>query len=112
MSDALAPLFEPFDAAGLTLKNRIVMSPMTRWKSPDQYPGPDVASYYRRRAENDVGLIITEGTTVDHSVSSYSVRTPAFHGRALEGWRRVAAEVHEAGGKIVPQLWHVGIMRD
>jgi 2,4-dienoyl-CoA reductase-like NADH-dependent reductase (Old Yellow Enzyme family) len=85
---------------------------MTRWKSPDQFPGPDVAAYYRRRAENEVGLIITEGTTVDHAVSSYSVRTPAFHGRALEGWRRVVGEVHEAGAKIVPQLWHVGIMRD
>jgi 2,4-dienoyl-CoA reductase-like NADH-dependent reductase (Old Yellow Enzyme family) len=112
MSDALAPLFEPFDAAGLTLKNRIVMSPMTRWKSPAQYPGPDVAAYYRRRAENDVGLIITEGTTVDHPVSSYSMRTPAFHGNSLEGWRRVLDEVHGAGGRIVPQLWHVGIMRD
>jgi len=112
MNEALAPLFEPFEAAGLSLKNRIAMSPMTRWKSPGQFPGPDVAAYYRRRAENEVGLIITEGTTVDHPVSSYSVRTPAFHGPALDGWRRVVDEVHEAGAKIVPQLWHVGIMRD
>lgn len=110
--DALAPLFQPFDGGGLRLKNRIAMSPMTRWKSPDQYPGAEVAAYYRRRAENDVGLIITEGTTVDHPVSSYSERVPAFHGRALESWRRIAEEVHEAGAKIVPQLWHVGIMRD
>jgi 2,4-dienoyl-CoA reductase-like NADH-dependent reductase (Old Yellow Enzyme family) len=110
-ADSLAPLFEPFEAAGLALKNRIVMAPMTRWKSPEQFPTPEVAAYYRRRAENEVGLIITEGTTVDHPVSSYSVRTPAFHGRALEGWRRVLDEVHGAGGKIAPQLWHVGIMR-
>ncbi len=110
--DELAPLFEPFQGGGLVLKNRIAMSPMTRWKSPGQYPGPDVAAYYRRRAENDVGLIITEGTTVDHDVSSYSVRVPAFHGKALEGWSRVVGEVHDAGAKIVPQLWHVGIMRD
>jgi 2,4-dienoyl-CoA reductase-like NADH-dependent reductase (Old Yellow Enzyme family) len=108
----LAPLFTRFEGGGLSLKNRIVMSPMTRWKSPDQIPGPDMAAYYRRRAENEVGLIITEGTTVDHPVSSYSVRVPAFHGRALVGWRRVVEEVHAAGGKIVPQLWHVGIMRD
>jgi 2,4-dienoyl-CoA reductase-like NADH-dependent reductase (Old Yellow Enzyme family) len=112
VSDNLAPLFAPFEGGGLSLRNRIAMSPMTRWKSPDQIPGPEVAAYYRRRAENDVGLIITEGTTVDHPVSSYSVRVPAFHGRALDGWRRVVGEVHEAGGKIVPQLWHVGIMRD
>lgn len=110
--DALAPLFAPFEGGGLTLKNRIAMSPMTRWKSPGQIPGPDVAAYYRRRAENEVGLIITEGTTIDHPVSSYSERVPAFHGAALDGWRRVVGEVHEAGGKIVPQIWHVGIMRD
>jgi 2,4-dienoyl-CoA reductase-like NADH-dependent reductase (Old Yellow Enzyme family) len=111
-ADVLAPLFRPFEYGGLKLKNRVAMSPMTRWQSPDQFPGPEVAAYYRRRAENDVGLIITEGTTVDHPVSSYSERVPAFHGRALESWRRVADEVHEAGAKIVPQLWHVGIMRD
>jgi 2,4-dienoyl-CoA reductase-like NADH-dependent reductase (Old Yellow Enzyme family) len=106
------PLFEPFDGGGLSLKNRIVMSPMTRWQSPDQCPTDDVAAYYRRRAENEVGLIITEGTTIDHPVSSYSVRTPAFHGNSLDGWRRVLDAVHGAGAKIVPQLWHVGIMRD
>jgi 2,4-dienoyl-CoA reductase-like NADH-dependent reductase (Old Yellow Enzyme family) len=108
----ISALFQPFEGGGLVLRNRIAMSPMTRWKSPGQYPGPDVAAYYRRRAENDVGLIITEGTTVDHPVSSYSVRTPAFHGSALTGWKRVVDEVHAAGAKIVPQLWHVGIMRD
>jgi 2,4-dienoyl-CoA reductase-like NADH-dependent reductase (Old Yellow Enzyme family) len=104
-------LFDPFDGAGLTLKNRIVMAPMTRWQSPGQLPGPEVAAYYRRRAASEVGLIITEGTTIDHPVSSYSVRTPAFHGASLEGWHRVVEEVHEAGGKIAPQLWHVGAMR-
>jgi 2,4-dienoyl-CoA reductase-like NADH-dependent reductase (Old Yellow Enzyme family) len=107
----LGALFEPFTGGGLTLKNRIVMAPMTRWQSPDQFPGAQVAAYYRRRAQNEVGLIVTEGTTIDHPVSSYSVRTPAFHGPALEGWRRVVSEVHEAGGKIIPQLWHVGAMR-
>lgn len=112
LAESVAALFAPFEAAGLSLRNRIVMAPMTRWKSPNQHPGPDVAAYYRRRAENDVGLIVTEGTTVSHPVSSYSNRVPAFHGPALDGWRRVASEVHEAGGKIVPQIWHVGIMRD
>jgi 2,4-dienoyl-CoA reductase-like NADH-dependent reductase (Old Yellow Enzyme family) len=113
MTDAsLSALFEPFSVGELTLKNRFAMAPMTRWHSPNEFPGADVAAYYRRRAENDVGLIITEGTTVDHPVSSHSVRTPAFHGKALDGWRRVVDEVHTAGGKIVPQLWHVGVMRD
>lgn len=107
----LSSLFSPFSGGGLSLKNRIVMAPMTRWKSPGQVPGPDVAAYYRRRAEHDVGLIITEGTTVDHPVSSYSERVPAFHGHALDHWRRIVDEVHEAGGKIAPQIWHVGAMR-
>ena len=110
--EGLAPLFSPFEGGGLSLKNRIAMSPMTRWHSPDQFPGAEVAAYYRRRAESDVGLIITEGTTIDHAVSSYSVRTPAFHGRALDGWQKVVEDVHAAGAKIVPQLWHVGVMRD
>lgn len=108
----LAPLFTPFRAGTLEVANRFVMAPMTRWKSPGQVPGADVAAYYRRRAEAGVGLIVTEGTTIDHPVSSYSERVPAFHGKAaLEGWKRVVGEVHEAGGKIVPQLWHVGPMR-
>ena len=107
----LAPLFDPFISKSLILSNRVVMAPMTRWKSPGQVPGSDVAAYYRRRAENGVGLIVTEGTTIDHPVASYSVRVPAFHGAALEGWRRVVGEVHEAGGRIVPQIWHVGAMR-
>jgi 2,4-dienoyl-CoA reductase-like NADH-dependent reductase (Old Yellow Enzyme family) len=105
-------LFTPFSGCGLSLPNRIVMAPMTRWHSPGEIPGPDVAAYYRRRAEDGVGLLITEGTTIDHPVASYSRRVPAFHGAALGGWRRVVKEVHAAGGKIIPQLWHVGAMRD
>lgn len=111
MTTAVAPLFRPFALNGLALANRVVMAPMTRWKSPGGVPGADVAAYYRRRAENGCGLIITEGTTVDHPVASYSERVPVFHGAALEGWRRVVAEVHDAGGRIVPQLWHVGAVR-
>lgn len=107
----LESLFTPFDGGGLQLPNRFVMAPMTRWMSPGQVPGPDVAAYYRRRAEHGVGLIITEGTNIDHPVASYSTRVPAFFGPALVGWKRVVDEVHDAGGKIVPQIWHVGAMR-
>ena len=109
--DPLGPLFDPVTVAGLSLRNRWVMAPMTRWMSPDQTPGLDVAEYYARRARHGVGLIITEGTTVDHPVSSYSERVPAFHGAALDSWRRVVDRVHTEGGKVVPQLWHVGAMR-
>lgn len=112
MSQSVDPLFRPWDFKGLNLANRIVMAPMTRSKSPGQVPGPEVAAYYRRRVEGGTGLIITEGTTVDHPVASNDVNIPAFHGKAaLDGWAHVVAEVHAAGGKIMPQIWHTGTMR-
>jgi len=104
-----APLFEPFWLGGLELRNRIVMAPMTRCLSPNGVPGPDVADYYRRRAEGGVGLIITEGTWIPHPVASNEENAPRFYGDdALAGWKTVLENVHEAGGKIMPQLWHVG----
>ncbi len=63
------PLFQPISIRELTLRNRISMSPMTRYHSPDGVPGADVASYYQRRAEAGVGLIITEGVGIDHLTS-------------------------------------------
>ena len=105
-----APLFEPFQARSLSLPNRIVMAPMTRELSPHGVPGPDVAAYYARRAAHGVGLIITEGTVVDHPASSSSTSVPRFHGAdALAGWAHVVESVHAAGGSIIPQLWHVGL---
>jgi 2,4-dienoyl-CoA reductase-like NADH-dependent reductase (Old Yellow Enzyme family) len=106
-----AALFQPFAVKSLSLANRIVMAPMTRSKSPGRVPGPDVAAYYRRRAEGGVGLIVTEGTYVPHPGAGFDAGVPNFHGdAALAGWKRVAEEVHAAGGKIIPQLWHVGLM--
>jgi 2,4-dienoyl-CoA reductase-like NADH-dependent reductase (Old Yellow Enzyme family) len=108
----LAPLFQPFPFGRVTLGNRIVMAPMTRRHSPGGVPGTDVAAYYRRRAAGGVGLIITEGTTIDHPGSPGHASVPAFHGAAaLAGWRDVVAGVHEAGGAIIPQIWHVGMRR-
>jgi 2,4-dienoyl-CoA reductase-like NADH-dependent reductase (Old Yellow Enzyme family) len=106
------PLFCPFRIGTLTLPNRIVMAPMTRSQSPGGVPDANVASYYRRRAEHGVGLIITEGTGVDHPASLGMANVPFFHGaEALAGWAAVVAAVHEAGGRIIPQLWHVGMAR-
>nr|WP_107117659.1 NADH:flavin oxidoreductase [Streptomyces sp. NRRL S-1521] len=106
-------LGRPFDINGLTLRNRIAMAPMTREFSPDGVPGEDVAQYYARRAAGGVGLIVTEGTYVDHASAGSSHRVPHFYGdAALAGWQKVAEAVHAAGGRIVPQLWHVGATRD
>lgn len=107
-----APLFTPFHHRKLDLPNRIVMAPMTRCFSPAGVPGPDVAAYYRRRVEGGVGLIITEGTWIPHPDASNEENAPRFYGDdALAGWQRVVAEVHVAGGRIMPQLWHVGLVK-
>src|SRR5208283_3298770 len=103
-------LFRPLDYKGLHLSNRIVMAPMTRSKSPGGVPGADVAAYYRRRAEGGVGLIMTEGTYIPHLGAGFHPDVPHFYGLgALAGWRRVVEQVHAAGGRIFPQLWHVGL---
>lgn len=105
------PLFSPFTINNLTLPNRIVMAPMTRSKSPHGIPGPEVAAYYRRRAEGGTGLIVTEGTYVNHPGAAGYPDVPHFYGeQSLAGWKHVAEEVHAAGGKIFPQLWHVGLI--
>ncbi|WP_223067501.1 NADH:flavin oxidoreductase [Paenibacillus caui] len=113
VSKTAAALFKPFEGGRLKLENRIVMAPMTRSFSPKGIPGPGVAGYYRRRAENGVGLIITEGTVINHPAAAADQDVPHFYGEeALEGWARVVREVHEAGGKIAPQIWHTGTARE
>ncbi|MEM0674742.1 MULTISPECIES: NADH:flavin oxidoreductase [Dickeya] len=102
-------LFRPFTLKTLKLKNRIVMAPMTRCFATDGIPGDDIAAYYRQRAEGEVGLILSEGTVVDRPGSRNHPGIPFFHGeRALAGWQNVINEVHAAGGKMGPQIWHVG----
>ncbi|GAA2183847.1 NADH:flavin oxidoreductase [Brooklawnia cerclae] len=106
-----SPLFTPFRLSGVELSNRFVMAPMTRRFSPGGVPGPDVAAYYGRRAAH-LGLIVTEGTYIDHPSAGTSGRVPRIYGEdALTGWRRVVEAVHANGGKIFPQLWHVGLAR-
>jgi len=108
----ISVLFRPFQLGQLTLANRIVMAPMTRNLSPGNIPNEKSVEYYRRRAAGGVGLIITEGTCVDHIAASGYPDVPYFHGsERLEGWRRIVEAVHGEGGKIAPQLWHCGGMR-
>lgn len=105
-------LFTPINVGQLKLVNRVVMAPMTRGFSPNGVPGENVAGYYKRRAENKVGLIITEGTLINHPAAAQGMGKPNFHGEeALMGWTKVVDAVHQVGGKIIPQLWHVGTMR-
>lgn len=112
MSSSLGSLLRPFAHKSLQLRNRVAMAPMTRTASPGYVANEQVAGYYRRRAEGEVGLIITEGTFVGHKAANGYENVPAIFGdEALAGWKKVVEEVHAAGGQIIPQLWHVGAVR-
>jgi len=108
----MSPLFKPFSLKSLNLANRIVMAPMTRSMSPDGIPTEGVVEYYKKRAAADVGLILSEGTTIDRPGASFDPKIPNFHQEeALAGWKNVIDAVHSAGGKMGPQIWHVGMAR-
>lgn len=101
-------LLEPYELGPLTLKNRVVMAPMTRSRAFERVPGELHATYYAQRA--GAGLIITEGTQVSELGAGYPF-TPGIHTDAqVAGWRTVTDAVHAAGGHVFAQLWHVGRM--
>ena len=105
-------LFKPFKFGKIELPNRVAMAPMTRSHSPGNVPNDDVAAYYRRRAEGGVGLIITEGTPPNFKGNHGYPDVPKFYGEeALAAWKKIADGVHDAGGYIIPQIWHVGSIR-
>jgi N-ethylmaleimide reductase len=106
-NEASMRLLSPYRLGEFELKNRLVMSPMTRSRAVEgNVPNPLAATYYAQRAS--AGLIITEATQVSPQGVGY-IRTPGIHSREqVAGWRQVADAVHRAGGKIFAQLWHVG----
>lgn len=111
MSTDLSPLLQPFSCKSLNLRNRVAMAPMTRSFSPGNVPNDAVVKYYQRRAEGEIGLIITEGVEINHAGASGFPNVPKIYGEAMTGWKRVVDAVHAAGGQIIPQLWHVGAVR-
>lgn len=100
-------LFNPLKIGDLTLKNRIVMAPMTRSRANELNIQSDIAvTYYEQRAT--AGLIITEGTQVSQQGVGY-INTPGIHTKEqVESWKKVTEAVHNNGGLIFAQLWHVG----
>ena len=106
------PLLQPIILANtIQLTNRIAMAPMTRSRAnnPDNAPTDDLHGlYYEQRAS--AGLIITEGAQVSKRAVGY-INTPGIYSKAqVEGWKKVTKRVHDKGGKIFIQLWHVGRM--
>lgn len=113
MTAATDILFKPFETPKLSLPNRIVMAPMTRSFSPGNIPGPDVAAYYRRRAEGGVGLILSEGVSPNAVTATGTPNVPNIVSNdAKTGWKKVIEGVHQAGGKMGLQLWHEGPYRN
>nr|WP_314491026.1 NADH:flavin oxidoreductase [uncultured Chryseobacterium sp.] len=105
-------LFTPFTYKNLTLKNRLVMAPMTRAQSDNGVPTKEIEDYYARRAASEVGLILSEGTVINRPASKNIQNIPDFYGtEALQGWKNVIDAVHHNGGKMGPQIWHVGDTR-
>ena len=99
-------LLEPYQLGPLTLKNRLVMAPLTRHRAKVTTPQPILATYYRQRAS--AGLIISEATQIAPLGQGYP-DTPGIHTvKQVEAWQPVTHAVHEAGGHIYVQLWHVG----
>ncbi|MEN9704621.1 MAG: hypothetical protein RLZZ393_500 [Pseudomonadota bacterium] len=102
----MTDLFSPLRAGDLSLKNRIVMAPLTRTRAPGRLPTPLMAEYYRQRAT--AGLIISEATVVSPRAAGYADTPGIWSAGQVDAWKPVTRAVHEAGGCIVMQLWHVG----
>src|SRR6185437_9987764 len=100
-------LFEPYKLGPITLPNRAVMAPLTRNRAVGGLvPSPLAVEYYAQRAS--AGLLITEASQISQQGQGYQ-DTPGIYSREqLAGWRKVTDRVHERGGRIFIQLWHVG----
>ncbi len=108
MTEHTDPLFSALRLGAITLPNRIVMAPLTRARArqPGDVPTEMNARYYAQRA--GTGLIIAEATQVSPQGKGYAF-TPGIHSaEQVEGWHKVTSAVHQAGGRIHLQLWHVG----
>ncbi|MBO9514086.1 MAG: alkene reductase [Variovorax sp.] len=102
----MSSLFDPIQVGDLHLRNRVVMAPLTRNRSPNAIPRDITATYYAQRAS--AGLLITEATAISHQGQGYA-DVPGLYGtEQLDAWKHVTQAVHAKGGKIVVQLWHVG----
>jgi N-ethylmaleimide reductase len=101
-----ASLSMPLDMGELKLKNRVVMSGMTRARCPNRIPNEHVAEYYRQRA--GAGLLVSEATCVNELGYGWADSPAIYTDEQMEGWKLVTQAVHEAGGLIVCQIWHQG----
>jgi N-ethylmaleimide reductase len=102
-----SPLLSPFNLGPTTLRNRVVMAPLTRSRSStDGVPPPFAADYYAQRAS--AGLIISEATNISAQARGYEYTPGIWTDAQVAAWRNVTEAVHQAGGVMFLQLWHTG----
>src|SRR5271156_3701916 len=100
-------LFEPYQLGPITLTNRLVMAPLTRNRAvAGLVPNPLAIEYYAQRAS--AGLLVTEASQVSQQGQGYQDTPGIYSKEQVAGWRKVTNRVHERGGRIFIQLWHVG----
>ena len=103
----MTTLFDPFQLGAITAPNRIVMAPLTRGRGTREHvPTPLMAEYYRQRA--GAGLIISEATGISQEGLGWPYAPGLWSDAQVEAWKPVTGAVHEAGGRIVAQIWHMG----
>jgi len=107
----MSKLFTSVKLGDLTLSNRIIMAPLTRARAGSiRIPNDLMAEYYGQRAS--AGLIISEATSVDPMGVGYANTPGIWSEEQVEGWKKCTKAVHDKGGKIIMQLWHVGRISD
>jgi 2,4-dienoyl-CoA reductase-like NADH-dependent reductase (Old Yellow Enzyme family) len=100
-------LFTPLKLGALDIPNRIIMAPLTRCRaSQGRVPNALMKEYYAQRAS--AGLIISEATVIDPKGVGYPDTPGIWSDAQIEGWRQITDAIHQAGGRIFLQLWHVG----
>lgn len=107
----MSHLFTPLQVGALTLKNRVIMAPLTRCRAEaGRVPGELMLQYYRQRAS--AGMILTEATSITPMGVGYPNTPGIWSDAQIQGWKRITEAVHAEGGQIVLQLWHVGRISD
>lgn len=103
----MADLLQPLKVGAILAPNRIFMAPMTRARGTrDHVPTPMMVEYYRQRAS--AGLIVSEAIGISQQGLGWPYATGIWSPQQVEGWRQIVEAVHQAGGRIVAQLWHMG----
>ncbi|KAM6583615.1 hypothetical protein CsatB_010617 [Cannabis sativa] len=111
MAESISPmginLFSPFKMANFNLSHRVVLAPMTRCRAIDEIPGPALAEYYKQRSSQG-GFLITEGTSISNTSAGFPHVPGIYKEEQVEAWKKIVDAVHDQGGIIFCQLWHVG----